>query len=218
MGTNLSEHFYFLLLLTLFFSFSSSNAQDSWELKTEKDSIKIYSRKSNSIKYNELKVELTLKAKLSDIASLILDINNYYKWSYNTKLSYVLKQVSKNEIYYYSEVKSPWPASNRDLIVHLKMIQDPLTKIMTINATSVPNFIPPKKNLVRVPFSNETWTVIPAIDTNVKITYFLQIDPGESAPAWLINIFATKAPFESFKNLSTQVKEHKQVPIAFIKD
>ena len=163
---------------------------------------------------------MTIKAKLSEMASLILDIDNYSKWSRNLKTSYVLKQVSDNELYFYTEVNSPWPANNRDLIVHLKVMQDPATKVMTIKAVGVPDFIPIKKNIVRIRFSDETWTIVPVDKSNIRITYYLQIDPGGDAPAWMVNLFAAKAPLESFKYLAMLVQQPKyqQSYIAFIKN
>lgn len=207
--------FSFILITCL-----SASAQYSWVLKKEKDNIRVYSRNSSQHKFNEIKVELTIKAKLSDIASLILDIDSYSKWSRNLKTTYLLKQVSDNELYFYTEVNSPWPANNRDLIVHLKIMQDPATKVMTIKAIGVPDFIPAKKNIVRIPFSNETWTIEPVDKSNISITYYLQIDPGGDAPAWVVNLFASRAPLESFKYLAILVQQPKyqQSDIAFIKN
>jgi len=200
------------LCLFLFLSLSASlggHAQDGWVLKKEKDGIKVYSRSAEHSKFNELKAELTIKAKLSDLAALILDIPDYYKWSFNTKLSYVLKKVSPSELYFYTEIRSPWPASNRDLAVHLQILQDPHSKIMTIKAEGIPNYIPPKDGIVRVPLSKEYWTVTPLDPTTLRIEYQIQIDPGASAPAWLINAFATKGPYETFKNLSEKIRDAK---------
>src|SRR5450631_4132077 len=115
---------FFLLLLTWY----RGGAQTGWNLKKDKDGIRVYSRTSENLKYNELKAELTVQARPSDLAALILDITNYHEWSFNTKLSYVVKPVSPSELYFYSEIESPWPASNRDLVVHLRISQDPVSK------------------------------------------------------------------------------------------
>jgi len=196
-----------------FFLFLSAslpgNAQHEWTLKKEKDGIKVYSRPGEQSKFNELKAELTVKAKLSDLAALLLDIPDYHTWSFNTKQSYVLKRVSPSELYFYTEINSPWPASNRDLAVHLQILQDPRSKVMRILAEGVPDLIPPKKDIVRVPLSKENWIVTPIDPATIRIVYQIQIDPGASAPAWLINAFATKGPYETFKNLSQKIQEAK---------
>jgi hypothetical protein len=194
--------------------------QDGWELREQKDNIKVYSRIKGQSKIEELKAEFALNAKLSDLAAFLLDIPNYLNWSYNTKLSYIVKQISPNELYFYKEVKLPWPMINRDLIVHLKILQDSSSKVMTIRGVSVPDFIPPKKDIVRIHFSNESWTVIPKNKNRLQITYYLEIDPGETAPAWMVNLFSTKGSLESFRSLSGQVKapKYEHASIGFIKN
>ena len=211
---------YCSMILFLFLTCLAASGQVGWVLKKEKDSIRVYSRQSSQSKFNEIKVELAIKAKLSEIASLILDIDNYSKWSRSLKTSYILKQVSANDLYFYSEVNSPWPAKNRDIIVHLKILQDPVTKVMTIKAIGVPDYIPVKMNIVRIPFSEETWTVVPVEKNRIKIIYYMQIDPGGDAPAWMVNLFATKAPLETFKYLEMLVRQPKyqNAAVAFIKD
>jgi START domain len=211
---------FYILIFLISCAFLSVNAQDGWVLMQQSNGIKQYTRAVHQAKINELKVELTLEAKLSEIASLLLDIDNYSKWSRNLKTSYILKQVSSDELYFYTEVNSPWPANNRDLVVHLKIMQDSQTKVMTIREVGVPNYIPPKKDIVRVPYSNETWTIAPLDPSHLQITYYLQIDPGGGVPTWLVNLFAAKAPLESFKYLATLVQQPKyqQSAIAFIKN
>jgi START domain-containing protein len=192
--------------------------QSNWVLKKEKDSIRVYNRSNEHSKFNDLRVETILRTSLSGLAAIILDIKNYPSWSFNTKTAYVLKQVSPSELYFYSEINSPWPASNRDLAVHLHITQDPVSKLMHIAADEIPNFIPQKENIVRVPLSRETWKVVPLDKTTIRIEYELEIDPGASAPAWLINSFATKGPYETFKHLREQIKlpKYRNAVFAFI--
>jgi START domain len=207
----------FILLLGLF---QFGVAQNEWVLKKEKDGIKVYSRASDHSNFNELKVVLTLPATLHALAALILDISSYPRWSFNTEQSYVLKQVSPAELYFYTEINSPWPASNRDLAVHLRIAQDAATKIMTIQSDGVPSYIPPKKDIVRVPFSKERWTVTPIDKSNIRIEYEVAVDPGASAPAWLINSFSSKGPYETFKNLRERIKgpKYRDAKVSFITD
>jgi hypothetical protein len=208
-----------LLFLILFQAVSFSGlGQNNWILKKDKDSIKVYNRSNAHSKFNDLRVETVLRTGLSGLAAVILDISNYPHWCFNTKTAYVLKPVSPSELYFYSEINSPWPASNRDLAVHLHITQDPVSKVMHIKSDEVPDFIPPKENIVRVPLSRETWIVTPLDKTSIRIEYELEIDPGASAPAWLVNSFATKGPFETFKNLREQIKlpKYRNASLPFI--
>ncbi|HEY4876146.1 MAG TPA: lipid-binding protein, partial [Puia sp.] len=114
----------------------------------------------------------------------------------------------------------PFPASDRDLVVHLKITQDSATKILNISAINIPDYIPPKKGIVRVPVSNESWKVIPINNNSLRIEYYLEIDPGGSIPAWLLNNFAEKGPYESFRHLQEQVDnpKYKNASVSFIRN
>ncbi len=202
------RNYYLALILCLFWAFPGFT-QSAWVLKDEKEGIRIYSRNNQNSKFNELKVELIVKAKLTDLVAIVLDIDNHYKWSYNTISSYVLKRISNSELFFYTLINAPWPASDRDLVIHLRIKQEPHTKILTIREENVPDYLPRKKNIVRVPLSKEVWTVTPLDKKTLKIEYYLDVDPGENAPAWLVNIFATKGPYETFKNLRIQIQQPK---------
>jgi hypothetical protein len=138
---------------------------------------------------------------------------------YSTKSSTLLKKISAAELYYYSEVSLPWPISNRDFVAHLKVTQDPHSKVVTIDGPVISNYVPEKKDVIRVKSSFGKWVLTPQ-KNNVKIEYTLETDPGGSLPVWLVNLFAAKGPHETFKNLKVQLEkvEYKNVTLAYIKD
>lgn len=208
------------LILCVIVFVISANAQNDWRLKKDQSGIKIYMRTNEHSSFNEIKVEMTIQSKPSSLVALLLDVPNHAHWVYNVKTSYVLKKLADNELYFYEVVDSPFPASDRDLVVHLKITQDSATKIMTISAIDVPNYIPLKKGIVRVPVSNESWKVIPVNNNSLRIEYYLEIDPGGSIPAWLLNNFAEKGPYESFRHLQEQVDDpkYKNASVSFIRN
>ena len=211
-------HLTLLLLLSLFSR--PVGAQKSWELKKEQDGIRVYSRSGDNANINDLKVEMVLPARLSSLAALILDIGNYPNWSFSTEKSYVVKKISPSELYFYTLIHSPWPASDRDLPVHLEISQDAGTKSMSVRSTCISDLIPPKKDVVRVPLSIEQWTVNPLPDGRIRIEYYLKLDPGAGAPAWLINLFSVKGPFETFSHLRQQIRQppYRDALLPFIKN
>jgi hypothetical protein len=86
------------------------------------------------------------------------------------------------------------------------MIRDSLNRFLKITATGVPDFIPEKSGKVRVPRSSINWFVTMPSSTSLSIVYTFEADPGGSMPAWLVNMFADKGPYESFKKLSAILK------------
>jgi len=181
--------------------------QENWELKAEKEGISIFTRTFPDSRFKGVKVECELEASLSQLVAVILDVNTGAEWVYSTKSSVLLKQVSPSELYYYSEVNIPWPVSNRDFIAMLKVVQDPHTRIVTVYGPTFPDYLPVKKDIVRVARAEGKWILTPVAKNHLKVEYTLRMDPGGSIPAWLINLFATKGPYESFKGLKRQIRK-----------
>jgi hypothetical protein len=197
----------FIIIALLFCLRISGFGQDGWELKTEKEGLKVYTKAYPDSKFKAIRVDLDLQATLSQIVALLMDVNTGAEWVYATKTSVLLKQVSPSELVYYSEIKLPWPMSNRDFIAQLKVTQDVKTKIVTIDGPVVPDYVPVKEGIVRVKRSVGKWLITPMGPHHVKIVYTLRMDPGGDLPAWLFNLFVTKGPTESFKNLQEQLKK-----------
>lgn len=181
-------------------------SQDGWTLKKDKNGIKVFSKKSDKFKFDQLKVECVLDGRISQLAAVLLDVNNQYQWVYKTRKSQLLKEESAGEIFYYSEIDCPWPFENRDLVVRMNIVQNTINKVMTVEAKNVNDLVPDKHNLVRIKYSNAIWTVTPISISQFKVEYRIEIDPGNGVPAWLMNLFASNAPYESFVNLREKMK------------
>ncbi|QEC78324.1 START domain-containing protein [Mucilaginibacter ginsenosidivorax] len=208
------------LLLLLVVNFAFANPDGSWTLDKNDDGIKVYTRNVATSKVKAIKVECSLDATPSQLVAVLMDISNGDGWVYHTASSYVIKQVSPSELYYYSLVNVPWPVHNRDFIAHIKVTQDPVTKVITVDAPCIADMVPRKPNTVRIEESTGKWIITPTSDGKVKIEYTLHADPGGNIPSWLVNMFVTQGPIESFKKLKVQLQKpaYKNAKLAYIID
>jgi hypothetical protein len=209
-----------LLLAGLLLAVLIVSGQTDWELRTEKKDIKVYTRTYADSKYKAIKVELILQTTLSRLVAVLLDIKAAPDWVYATKSAILLKQVSPSELIYYSEVKLPWPMSNRDFISHLITSQDPDTHVVTILGPTITDYVPEKKEIVRVKRSEGKWTLTPLGKDHIRVEYTLHTEPGGDLPAWLFNLFVTKGPIESFEHLKLQLNkpEYTNARLSFINE
>jgi hypothetical protein len=138
------------------------------------------------------------------VFALFNNLGHYKDWVYNNKSASLLKRISPNEFYYYTETMMPWPVVNRDAAVHTKITRN--ERSLTIDEMGVPNYIPQKQGKVRVPKSIVKWNITQTDPRNIHILYYFEADPGGDLPAWLVNSFADKGPYESFKKLSQILK------------
>jgi hypothetical protein len=192
------------LFLLCMVSWSEKN---EWALKKEKDGITIFSRHSDYSKFNDLRIEMDLPGTVEQLSVVLMDVNKYSDWVYATKSSAMMKRISANEVIYYSEIGTPWPAANRDFYADVKATLNPATQSLVVSSTGMKNYQPEKKDLVRVPMSKGLWNITTQSDKRMHLEYILQLDPGGSLPGWILNTFATKAPMETFSNLKKKMEE-----------
>ena len=211
---------HFLLTGTFFFLLASSFPQNNWTLKTDKEGILVYTQDLENSPFKAIKTVCTIDASLSRLTAVLLDIPGSVDWVYGTKSCVLLKQVSPSDLLYYSEVNLPWPANNRDFIIRVTVTQDEKTKAVTVLGEPKAGYLPEKKNIIRIHKSYSKWLITPLSPGKVKIEYVLQVDPAGSVPSWMVNMFATHGPYESFRRLREQVKKpiYNHVRLPFIKD
>src|SRR5215216_3672608 len=198
------------LLLVLFCSLCTFIAfsQYNWKLSKDKDGIRVYQSVVKNSSYKSIKVECTLEGTYDKLMTILNDVNRHPTWVYNNKGASILKRISPTEFYYYTETSLPWPMTNRDAIVHLKMTKDSLNRFVNIIAAAEPTYMPEKKGKIRVPRSNVQWHVTMPTAKTIHIVYLFEADPGGNVPSWLVNSFADKGPYESFKKLETLLKKN----------
>lgn len=195
------------LFLTLILIAKLATAQDEWTFKTQSEGIKVYTNAKSTLKVKPIKVECIFNATPAQITAVLLDINNYTDWVYKNKVTSIVKLVSPTELYYYAEISMPWPAQNRDFTAHITATQNPDTKVITVDAPSVSGLVPSKNGITRIKKSIGKWVMTPVGNNQTSIAYYLQIEPDAGAPAWLINLFLSDGPVESFKKLKLQVQK-----------
>ncbi|MBL0340132.1 MAG: hypothetical protein IPP71_03955 [Bacteroidetes bacterium] len=203
-------------VITIIFisAYHLSYGQQDCELKISKDSIFVYTCKNPNSGVKTIKANFTISTKASVFAGHLLNVPDYIHWQYNSIQTKVLKVESENELFYRSEIEAPWPVTNRELVVKLKITQDPQSKIMWIEIKNAATLIPETENLVRIKKSYGKYIVTP-IDTNkLQVDYFLDIDPGGSIPDWILNMAIAEGPYQTFKNLIDRINSGIKIQAA----
>lgn len=186
------------LLIAYFPSVSQVNNCD---LKKDKDGIKVYTCPSDTSKFRSLLAEFTLEnITLEELQGFLWNVDNYVNWQYNMVEASLLKKIDDHSIIYRSEVDAPWPVQNREMIVQLSFRKTEKTDQLFFTMQSVATKYPLSDDLVRVPYSQASWTV-QRMNTTLVVTYQLNIDPGGYVPPLLVNLAMAEGPYESFRKL-----------------
>jgi hypothetical protein len=138
----------FSVIIYLFCS-AYVQAQDKWVLSKNADGIRIYSLSCSKSHIKKLKADFSAKTTVDKLAATLLDLPGYGEWVYSTKTTTLVKQLGPRELLYYTEKHIPWPMSNRDAVIQLKVEAPDSTGVLVARLTSVPGTVPIKKDIVR---------------------------------------------------------------------
>ena len=191
-----------MLFLLIQLVFLHKNYAQQWELKKDKNGIKIYIRQLENLEVKEYKAVTLVKTTADRALKLITDGDNLWKWNYKTSESKIIKTISENEFVFWIKNDLPWPIKNRDLVARVKASyqQD---GIITIAISPEDTYtIPEDENAVRIKKFSGRWLVVPQGEY-VEITQQLYGDPGGNLPSWIVNAMLTTAPYRTFLNLKT---------------
>ena len=194
-----------LLLATSLF-LNTSFAQSNWTVQKEKDGIKISNRPSPSSSFNDVRVEVDLPGNVDQMAAILLDVNNYTEWAYATRKSILIKQLGPDKLIYYSEIEVPWPATDRYFYALFEMTRDATGKSIQVISASTPYDGAVPKDLIRVPYSKGSWNITQVTKKSIHVDYILELNPGGSLPAWILNLFSSKGPMETFENIRSKMQ------------
>lgn len=182
----------FPLFLLLGFS------DEGWELKKEKDGIQVFIKKIPDSPMHAFRGETELAASLDQVERLFKDVNRFTEWSPNAKKVEPLAE-KVNSRTFYLQTDAPWPVSDRDGIY--RFIFEREAEKLKITSTCLPDYLPPRKNHIRVPKSEGYWQFETRANGILHIIYENHSDPGGSIPGWLANSAVVSLPFESLQNL-----------------
>ncbi len=189
-----------------------------WKFRHDRHGVRVFTRKDSTTGILELKLRTEAQAKLSQLVALTNDIPNLKTWAYRLKEAHMVRKVSDTEGYLYMLSDFPVPFSDRDVILHFVIKQDPNTKQVISSSQSAYNLIPENDGIVRVKIIETKWTFTPLADGKVRLEYQIKSDPAGSIPKWLVNLAADEAPVRSMLALKKILANYHHVNLDFIKD
>ncbi len=191
---------------------------EEWTLKYEKSGVEVYTRAPADSDINEIKAIVEVEASRSTVMAVLRDISAFPEWVYQCKEARLLEAVSPTEGYYYSELAFPWPLKNRDFVAHSVVQYLPDSGVVLTEVRGMPDRIPRKKDLVRMPVLRVRWKLTPLSKGRTRVEYFLKTDPGGAIPAFLINMAIDRGPLKSMQRFQKMLErpEYREAEVEFL--
>lgn len=186
------------------------NAQGTgWKLHAEKEGIKVYTKPPLSDGTLQIRLVATTTAPIQSVLNAYRDVNCVKERIVNSKSLQVLKKVSDNDVYYLLVTDFTWPLTDRDVIMYQTITQDPVTKVVRVDAVAVPDFVPENKEYVRIKKWETHSISTPKPNGTVEIDYWTFYNPRGNIPTSLVEGFLEEGTFAGIKKMIALTKSAK---------
>ena len=199
-----------ILCICLAFLGSSSsieiNNSEDWNLIKQKDNIEVYTRYHNNSDYKEIRIITEFETDLETFMSILNKAEDYTKWVYKCSQGKFLEGLNDQEFIYYTVSDLPFPAVDRDLVIHSKQWKDEQGNIHS-KSIGLKDYLPLDPDYVRIPFFESTWDISKTQHGNIKVDYKAISHPGGYIPTWLVNMAISSGPVKTMEGLKELLKE-----------
>lgn len=183
-----------VLASTFLFLYSHAALAQSWKLAKNKNGVKIETRFLEGWSIKEYRATVYIKTTLEEAVEAYRDPVKRKSFMARSLEVSNLKENSKNDIITYNLGKAPWPVSNRDNITHSVFIYSP--RQVKVTMKSIPDYIPEKEGIVRVPRAKGYWLFTDQGNGTIKVVQQSVADLGGSVPDWVVNSTIVEGPYD----------------------
>ena len=188
------------LLIVLFLPFHGD-----WELKKDKNGIKLYTKHEEGYAIKAVRAETTFHAPLETCVAVLRDIEHLDELFPDCKKVEKVKQDETSQIHYL-QLKAPWPVTERDGAFGLKYSYDSAKDMAVVEAKMVPDIYPAQDGFVRLNKGGGTWKFTRLDAEHTQLEYYYLGDAGGSIPAWVANTVIEESPYRMLSNFHELVK------------
>ena len=210
-------------IVLLFFSFNllaKPVGDGKWEHLTKKNGIDIYTKTTKESPIQYLRARGTINASVENICAIMRNVEFAASWTPNLLERSYVENISDLEAVLYDITNLPWPAEDREIVLHHKLSLTEDKQFLVLNFKSIDH---PKakrnKNTVRATVHHGEIKFRPA---EKKDTTFIEmvilVDPAGSLPAWLVNLLQVSIPYEFLMALNEFAQKTEFKPLHGVQD
>ncbi len=202
--------------------------QENWKLIRDEAGIQVYQRPLPHSAIREFLGVTTLNTSLDSVAALMNDYDACRQWVYRCDSASILQQSGFRDRYIHQISDFPFPALNRELILHALIVQSPSSESIRIIMTATPDFctdnpLPacsdtglPDHVLIRV--SRGSYLLEPLEPDRTRVNWQQHVEPGGQVPDWMANSMLREIPFRTLKKLRRLVRQPRYQSAQLLRD
>lgn len=196
------------ILLLLFAPVLS--AQESWQLKLERDGIRVYTRNVTDSKFDAVKTSMVIDdIRLNAAVALLNDVPVSEQWTARCEEAYVYRRINAMESITYNRSDLPLLYKDRWALSHSRWQQDSKSLQVTMTSEITNTDFDAPQGGVRITEGRVQWQLTPLESGGIRLTYSGHVEPGGSLPGWIANMLIERVPMQSMINFRELVRSPK---------
>lgn len=203
------------LVFIFFLSLNHVSADQEWDKAKEGHGITVFTRLPDGSQCKEFKAVTEIDASLTSLVAVLADVESLPEWYKNLGEVKLLEQLNDHKAIYYSEILTPFPFKNRDIVQMAEAYQDPKSGIVQIDITRVKEYIMEDNGRVHMPIARGSWVLKPLGRNKTSVEHQFLADPGGNIPTSIVNALVVGTPYISLINLKKFVKKKKYQNIKY---
>ncbi len=204
------------VLLTILSVFPVS-ASDGWKKAIDDKGIRIFTRPISGFPMDEFKAECTLDAPIEVVYEIMKDGRRYPEWFANCSFHKVLRSIDDHNRIAYHVVDIPFPFSDRDTFVNLKFNTDWDVGRVILDISSIEEkenvsydigAFSRYKNHLKMKKMKSIVIATRITSEKTNVVYQGYADAGIPLPGSMLNAITANQPYNTFKGLRRELKNH----------
>ena len=193
-----------IVLAGLMGAVSYAQTDESWELRRDKEDIKVFTRTQEGWPIKGFRAETNIKASTEDLIKTVLNADEFTAWMNDMKKSSILETKPDGTVITYYELSIPWPMQNRDAVGAMLVREEDETTYVEVDILT--DYLPEYPKLVRMTRSVGFWSFTKSQDGGIDVVYQFIADPEGNVPGWIANLFLVDGPYQTLINLRERLE------------
>lgn len=198
-----------LLLAVLFVLPANASG---WEEVKRENGIVVYEKEAPGRDLATFRGVAKVDADLYQVLAVLADNDRRTEWQHRCIDARTIEHKGGFKRVAYNRTDAPWPADDRDVVLMTNVRVAKPGKLLFAEFRGISHRKMPKVDgVVRMPYLKGHYKLEWLSDTQTRVEYLVDADPGGWLPDWIANRASKELPFKTLTGLRKQVKRTKGV-------
>lgn len=196
----------------------SAGAAESWSEIAREDGIVVTERPVEGRNLPAFRGIGKIEGSLYEVLAVLADAPRRTEWLHRCIEAHRLQIISPYIGISYSRTESPWPVSDRDVIVKTWIYEETPGQVLYTPFIAVEDGrMLPLEDAVRVQVMEGHYRLSRLDDKHTLVEYQVNADPGGLLPKWVARLASRDLPLVTLQNLRKQVRRTRGQYDEFLK-